>query len=351
MSQLAKVFALNREGFNLTRGLQITAAVIVTVGVVIAVDQEVYLLSVLFGLLFVALSDPGGGYADRLRPMAGVGLIGALLTGLGFGLGTDAWGWVVLAVFVVTLLCGLAVKYGLHNFVAGLLLNVWFVIALSAASGYQQGHVTTHAWAQALAWLIGAAAWISLTFVAWLGRGRQAQPSHFPEIPGDTSPQPLTRPLILFAVIRAVALAIAVAIAFGFHLPNADWMPIATLIAMKPSLEQSALVAEQRLAGTLLGAALAAVFLLTLDNKHALEVVIVILVATAATIRGVNYALYCTAAAALVLIAMDLPHPTNFTAEGQRVLFTLAGVGIAVAVMFLANLLQKRTTPTAATTT
>jgi uncharacterized membrane protein YccC len=227
------------------------------------------------------------------------------------------------------------------------LLNVWFLVALGLPASYDLSHVTTHAWSQALAWLIGSALWIAFTLIAWLGRGRHAQSSHFPEIPGDISPIKLTRPLILFAVLRAVAVSIAAAIAFGLHLPNADWMPVATLIAMKPSLEQSTLVAEQRLAGAIIGATLAALFLLTIDNKHALELVIVAFGAIAASIRGVNYALYCTAVAALVLIAMDLPHPTNLADEGQRVLFTFVGVGIGVVVMLLANLLQKRTSPAA----
>ena len=37
----------------------------------------------------------------------------------------------MLAAFVVTLLGGLAVKYGVHRFVAAYLLNAWFIIALS----------------------------------------------------------------------------------------------------------------------------------------------------------------------------------------------------------------------------
>lgn len=62
-------------------------------------------------------------------------------------------------------------------------------------------------------------------------------------IPESTAPVKLTRPLILFAVIRAVAVSITLAIAFGLHLPNADWMPIAALAAMKSSLQQSTLAA------------------------------------------------------------------------------------------------------------
>jgi uncharacterized membrane protein YgaE (UPF0421/DUF939 family) len=147
----------------------------------------------------------------------------------------------------------------------------------------------------------------------------------------------------LFALIRAIAVAICVAIAFGFHLPDADWMPIACLIAMKSTLAQSTLVALQRLAGAIIGAVVAAVFLLTVDTKIVLGVVTVIFGTLAGSIRAVNYALYCAALAGAVLIAEDLPNPTNLGHEARRVLFTFAGVGIAVLVLLLAGLLQKRT--------
>jgi hypothetical protein len=40
------------------------------------------------------------------------GAIGAGLTALGFGIGGEAWGWLVLAAFAVTLISGLAVAFG-----------------------------------------------------------------------------------------------------------------------------------------------------------------------------------------------------------------------------------------------
>ena len=76
-------------------------------------------------------------------------------------------------------------------------------------------------------------------------------------------------------------------------LPHADWMPVAALAAMKPSLPQSTLAAEQRLAGA-------------------------------------------------VLIGMDLPHPSDPAREGRRVLVSLSGGGIAMVVLLLANLVGKR---------
>jgi len=344
MSQLAAVFKLNRDGLNVRRALGVLVVMLGPLIVLHVIDQEVYYLSVAFGALFTGLNDPGGEYGYRLPRLALTAVAGALLTVLGFAIGDGAWGVVVLAAFVITLAAGLMVKYGLHGFTAAYLLNSWFLVAIALPVGYHLSHGHTNAWAQGLAWLIGSALTIAFTAIMWLARGRKAEAQPAADIiPGSAKPVPLTRPVILFALIRAIAVAIAVAIAFGLHLPNADWMPIAALVAMKSSLQQSTLAAMQRLAGAIIGAVVAAVFLLTVDNKIVLEVVIVILAALAGSIRAVNYALYCAALAGAVLIATDLPHPANLASEGRRVLFTFAGVGIAVVVMLLANLLQQRT--------
>jgi hypothetical protein len=45
-----------------------------------------------------------------------------------------------------------------------------------------------------------------------------------------------------------------------------------------------------------------------------------------------------------VLCTTSSAATTNLASEGRRVLFTLAGVGIAVIVLLLASLLQKRST-------
>ncbi len=351
MSQVAKVFEAKWQGFSLRRGviLAVILGLLIIVGVL--PGERRYFLSAIFGALLVALVDPGGEYGYRVSRLAVFAAAGALLTALGFGIGPGAWGWVVLAAFVATLLGGLAVKYGLHRFVAAYLLNIWFIIALGLPTLlafdypglYRSGLIQLEPWKQALAWLIGSALWIAVSFIMWLARGRKAEPQPVAEIPGDISPRPLTRPIILFAVIRAVALSIAVAIAFGLKLPNAYWMPIAAIIAMKPDLQQSTLVAEQRVAGTIVGAVVAALVLLAVDNRTALEVIIVVLFALAGSIRTVSYTWYTAAVAGAVLIAADVPHPSDLADEGRRILFTLAGVGISIIVLLLAGLLRKHT--------
>src|SRR5690348_18430404 len=124
------------------------------------------------------------------------------------------------------------------------------------------------------------------------------------------------------------------------------------MIAMKASLDQSTIAAAQRLAGALFGAAAAALLLLIPASEHGLrlfavdrglEVVALVLLMHGAAIGFWNYAFYCGAIAAAGLTLPDLPHPSNYAAEGYRILWTLCGVAIGVLVMFLAGLLARRT--------
>jgi uncharacterized membrane protein YccC len=332
-TRLSDVFALNREGLNAWRGLIILALFLLTLIVLNLIDEEQYFLSVTFGALFAGLLDPGGSFADRSRRTIEFALIGAAITAFGFWIPSQAWGWVVLASFLVTLVAGLTVKLGTHRFVAAMLLNIWFLIAISVSTA--SGADDVDIGGQTFAWLVGSALWIVVSLILWLARGRRDSRQTVPEIPGDISPRPLTTPLIAFAVLRASGTTLAVAIAFGFDLPEADWTPIAALVAMQPSLAQTKLVAEQRLAGALIGAVAASVVLLSIDDLHVLEVIMLVVLAIGVSIRSVNYALYTAAIAAGVLIGMGLPDPGDLGAEWRRVLYTLIGVGIGVIVMLL----------------
>jgi hypothetical protein len=123
MTRLSEVFALNRKGLNVPRGLEALVVLSLPFIVLIAVDEEKYLLSVVFGVVFVACSDPGGGMVMRLRPVVATAIVGALLTWFGFAIGDDAWGFVAVATFAVTGLCGLTMAFGIHTFIAAYLVN------------------------------------------------------------------------------------------------------------------------------------------------------------------------------------------------------------------------------------
>jgi uncharacterized membrane protein YccC len=328
-----------------------------------AVGHEQYLLSALFGLLFTGLDDPGGGYRERVSHFTAFALIGAGLTALGFALGDQAWGWLVLTVFAVTLAAGLTVAFGTRRFVSALLLNMWFIIALALAFNlHPHPRISDCTWAQVAAWAGGSALWIAVTLVEWLVRGRTERPRPVAELPGDTTRRKLTAPLTGFAVIRALTVAGAAALAFGLNLSHGAWMIFAAIIAMKPSLSQSTMVGAQRILGALIGAGAACLLLLIPASQHGLrlfalerglEVVVAVLFMHGVAIRFWNYALYTAAIAAGVLILLDLPQPSDYSAEGYRVLWTVCGVGLALLVMLLAGLPAKRgaktTSATAAT--
>lgn len=355
VSWLSKVFERNPAGLNWPRAVMFLDVALVPLVVFLAIGYEQYLLSAVFGVLFAGLADPGGGYGYRASSIAIFGLAGAAVTALGFGISGDAWGWLVLVAFAVTLVAGLAAMFGVHRFVAAFLLNLWFIVTLGVAVSFDHAHITSYTWAQVVAWAGGSALWIAVTFTAWLVRGRQDRPQPVAELPGDTARQKPTRPLIMFAVIRALAIAGTVAIAFGLNLSHGYWMPIAAIAAMKPSLQQTTLAAAQRLAGALIGAATAALLLLIpaietglrlLVIEHGLAIVAIVILMHGAAIRFWNYALYCGAIAAGVLILVDLPQPANYSAVGYRVLWTLCGVAIGLLVMLLAGLLAKHTART-----
>jgi len=352
VSWLSKVFKLNPAGLNWPRAVMVLDVMLVPLVVFWAIGHQEYLLSAIFGALFTALADPGGSYGQRVVRKTGFAAIGAGLTALAFGIGGDAWGWLVLAAFVVTLASGLAIMFGVHRFVTSLLLNIWFIIAIALASAFHhQDRITSYTWAQTLAWVGGAAVWISAAFIAWLIRGRKNVPQPIAEIPGDTSRHKLTPPVIMFAVIRAVVIAGTEALALGLNLSHGYWMPIAAIVAMRPSLEGATVVAVQRLAGALIGAAAAVLLLLIPANEHGLrllsitfglEVVAIVLLMHAVGIRFWNYAVYYGALSAAVLVLLDLPQPSNYSAEGYRILWALCGVAIGVLVMALVGLLAKR---------
>lgn len=108
LNWLSKVFELNPAGLHWPRAVMILDVMLVPLVVFWAIGHEEYLLSAVFGVLLTALADPGGSYGQRVVRKAVFAAIGAGLTALAFGIGGDAWGWLVLAAFAVTLASGVA---------------------------------------------------------------------------------------------------------------------------------------------------------------------------------------------------------------------------------------------------
>jgi hypothetical protein len=340
--KLAEVFGFDKSKLNWSLGLTVAIAIFIPLVLLALVGQDVYWLSVSFGVLFVGLGDPGGRLATRATYAAVFGVIGAIVTAWAIAVGSAGWVLVTLSTVVITLATGLVIRFGVRRFVTGSLLTAWFLIAISLPPGFGAAGITLNPWLQALAWLAGAAAWFVLSSIVSAVRRRPERAPLVAELPTDTTGSALTKPVVVYAVLRTLAVSGAVAIAFGFQLPYADWMPLAAQVAMKPNAQQSRLAATQRVVGTALGAVVAIVLLLTVDQKYVLAGAMVLLALVGGAFRTANYALYTAGIAGTALIALDISDPTNLTNESLRILFTLIGVAIAIAVMALAGALAKR---------
>ena len=346
MIQVSKVFQLNRQGFNLRGGVvfAVVLGLLIIVGVLPA--ERRYFLTAIFGALIVAVSDPGGNYGYRVPRLAVVAAAGALLTALGFGIGGGAWGFVVLAAFVATLLGGLAVTYGLHRFVAAYLLNVWFIIALGLPTlisfqvpGLFQSGLSTPNRGSRPAWLTGSALWIA-NFIMWLApaghrtaacrrdpRGylaAAADPANYP-FRGDPGRRPGDRRRDLLRAAPAQRLLDAHRHHHCHEARPAAIRPHRRAAHRRDGRgrrggrarpaggrQQDRTRSHRRRPGRAGG----------VDPRRELRLVHRGLGRSHPDRRGV-------------------PHPSNLADEGRRILFTFAGVGIAVIVMFLADRLQK----------
>ena len=145
------------------------------------------------------------------------------------------------------------------------------------------------------------------------------------------SGEALTPRMVVRAAVRVVV-TLAVLFAVYALLPadnRAPWVQVLVFVALMVALVASTRSLSMGVVG--LAGAVLTIIGFTIGTGPSGWVV---LAALAVTLLGI---------AAAVLIAQDLPNPTNLAAEGRRILFTLIGVAIAVAVMYLADLLQQRT--------
>ena len=174
MSPLAKVFELDRKALNVSRAVVVAVDPVPVVIVLEVLDLQDYVITVVFGGAVRGAERPGRRLREPRGRMGTFAVIGALLTLLGFASRWRRLGarrrWPRSS---VTLLSGLAVKFGVHRFVAGLLLNVWFSDRDHAAGRVQARGVSTNAWSQALAWLAGSALWIAFAGVVVVGARTQ----------------------------------------------------------------------------------------------------------------------------------------------------------------------------------
>lgn len=349
MPQAAKFLHLERKDVNIKVGLVIGILLFIPLVVLNAFGLAEYWISFSFALILVAMADPGGAFPARARIFALSTVAGAILTAIGFVLGSGNWVAVTVALFVVSLLSGFAAAFGKVVGNAAGLVNGWFIFALVLPADMQEG--LSFAIPQAIAFLAGGVLWMLLTWFMDQRRKRgQTQPLPAAPVPEKTRAH-LSRPIVLFSLLRSVAIAFAGAIAWGFNLPEADWMPLSAAIVIRPDLEGTLYHGLQRAVGTVLGGLLGALILVFAPGLFILALAVVVFGSICMAFYKANYTYYAFCMTCALVIGESLSNPTSLTIVAERVLFVLIGVVIGVGTLFIADLAQKRATKTSSRST
>ncbi|OJU10696.1 MAG: hypothetical protein BGN86_00885 [Caulobacterales bacterium 68-7] len=154
---------------------------------------------------------------------------------------------------------------------------------------------------------------------------------------GPIPAQAPVRPALFQAhAFRAAAsVGIATWLALTFKLGNGYWAPMTALIVLKPGLRDTGVRGLFRVAGTVGGCAAASLFALAFPSTPAVLVVAILVCAWLAyALQRANYAVFSAAVSATVVFLLALHEPEAVGAV-RRVIATLAGGGVALAVAYL----------------
>lgn len=298
-------------------------------------------LAALLATLFVTAAGGDGTLSQRLPSMIRFTLAGALLGGLAFW-SADSGLAVALVLGAATYMGTLAAAEGPTAATAGVYLTIWPLFALMLGSN------STEPWTVMVGFLIGGAIAIAVTAL----RLRMTSEDEAGDldvideldvVPGDFSSfvhrfgAAMTSPIGIFAIVRTVAVVLAVVLG-GWLFPDYPlWVAITVIVVVKPSASQSLSTAVQRTLGTAAGVGVALLVASVLPRGDT-TVAIAFLVSGALMVAfsNANYTLFAAFLTAMLVFGQRLAQADVFEAGWERLLATIVGAVIVMAVMAIA---------------
>jgi uncharacterized membrane protein YccC len=135
------------------------------------------------------------------------------------------------------------------------------------------------------------------------------------------------------AIRLAVAVAIATTVYFAFHLGRGYWIPMTALIVLRPDFYETFVRGLARIAGTLVGAAIAtAIVDLFHPSPTALAVLLLVCVWGCYSLFRVNYAVFAICLTGYVVFVLMLSGVAELTAATTRAMYTIEGGALAIAI-------------------
>jgi hypothetical protein len=207
--------------------------------------------------------------------------------------------------------------------------NFWWIALETAIAFFVAGHFAGPVEIAAQrAGAVAVGGVVQLLLVGFL-RERQGPPA---------PPHAPVRPALFqaHAVRAAVGIGLATLAASQLKLGNGYWAPMTALIVLKPGLRDTQVRGLFRLAGTVGGCAAASLFALAFPSTPAVLVAAVLVSAWLAyALQRANYALFSAAVTATVVFVLAIGHVPEAVTAVHRVMATLTGGGIALAVAYV----------------
>jgi uncharacterized membrane protein YccC len=121
------------------------------------------------------------------------------------------------------------------------------------------------------------------------------------------------------------AMALSMALAIGLHLPHPHWLTLTVLFSLRDSYGDTVEMVLQRVAGTTLGAIVAAVGLALAPERGTLIALILLGGAVGFTLKSVNPTYWIVFGTPMTMLLIDFTAPLTWTAAVWRIGLTLAG--------------------------
>lgn len=332
---LRQVFTIDRAQLRAQPAVLCMVTIAAALAVGCALQRPVIGMIAAGGAMSVGMGSFQRVGRSRIRPMLwasiGMGLFsigGSAVGHSGLGAVLNA-GWVGFAGGMLVALGPGAAWVGLQCAIAALVasgypsgMNVAFSrAALLLAGGLVQTAVVAAYWHFVLPWKLSTADDPYPGFVPALRVLRE-------NLSWRSTP-------FRFAVREAVTLASGAALAHFLQIPNGYWIPMTSLLVMKPNLQQTVPRGIARVGGTIVGAILATVLVAELrPNLLLLAVLIVLFAWISYSIVTVNYAAFSISLTAYIVCllafaglpagAVVLHRTVNTTAGGALALLSYA---------------------------
>lgn len=292
------------------------------------------------GGLYLSVTDKEG---STLRSL----LVAALVNGAALLAGMLAGGSAPLSIglmFAWALLAGMTGAYGEVASQIGFISTIAFATSLGSPAGLEVGA------GRAAAFVAGGLWGAALTLLLRHFHKHTSEPSETPEaarrevedcgagrgLVGTFTANFTFRSIIFRHALRlAVASAAAVALYKALKLERGYWLIITVLVIVKPVFADTRKRTLERVLGSVVGGAAAALLAAGVHNVIALNLLLVVFSVLAYSHVRHNYSLFVVFLTPFVVLMIETVQPTDWRIALTRIFDTLLGGAIALTVSYL----------------